>query len=402
MQFISFIICFLLIFEQSGFAQVAGPGQLDVALHLNALRENLLPEKFRPLHLRYLAYDSLKNNFDLLLDKGDFVQPQGLSPQGLSPQGLSPKGTVPVGQMTVPEAPTLADATKQLLNYFFIGVSLPNSSFWVNLRPDSVDKIIDDDLAQTDIGKILLEADLQLKKDTANFTSPKTLEGKEYWDKLYQKAGELFGSENVTIPTLTRPWIVPGEIIIRESEQNAYVYKATLKVMLEQDYLKDSAVYNFDDPRLKALNEYSSQLIRELIIPKLTKEVNNAKRYAPLRQVYYSLVLAQWFKKKYYGKSGTYPSIIDSKNLNGLTSQEPCDVRSYFKAYKKSFTDGEYKINEPVYTPFGQSVRSYFSGGIVLDPAQAPPGNNFSVKPAQTSIAPPLFNSSNLSVFGAA
>jgi len=65
---------------------------------------------------------------------------------------------------------------------------------------------------------------------------------------------------------------VPDEIIIRESNDNAYIYKATLKVMLEQDYLKDSAVYNFKDDRLKVLNEYSSQLIRELITPKLTKK----------------------------------------------------------------------------------------------------------------------------------
>ena len=32
---------------------------------------------------------------------------------------------------------------------------------------------------------------------------------------------------------------------------------------------------------MKDLNEYSSQLIRELIIPRLTKEVNTSKSYAP-------------------------------------------------------------------------------------------------------------------------
>lgn len=83
-----------------------------------------------------------------------------------------------------------------------------------------------------------MEADLQLKKDTSGMTSPQTQEGKEYWDKLYKKAGELFGTENITIPTLTRPWIVPDEVIIRESQEGAYIYKATLKVMLEEDYLR--------------------------------------------------------------------------------------------------------------------------------------------------------------------
>ncbi|TRZ93345.1 hypothetical protein D4R78_08615, partial [bacterium] len=273
-------------------------------------------------------------------------------------KGLSPKGTDP--------KESLQQETKTLLNYFFIGISLPNEAFWVNLRPDVEDNIIDRELAETDLGKIFLEADLQLKKDTANFTSPQTLEGKEYWDKLYKKAEELYGSENITIPTLTRPWIVPDEIIIRESSDNAYIYKATLKVMLEQDYLKDSSTYNFKDERSKALNEYSSQLIRETIIPKLTKEINSSKRYAPLRQVYYSLILAQWFKQKFYGKSGVYSYLIDRHNLNGLTSKTSWSKTTYFNAYKTSFQQGEYNIKEPVYTPTGQIIRSYMSGGVAL------------------------------------
>jgi hypothetical protein len=117
------------------------------------------------------------------------------------------------------------------------------------------------ELEHTDIGKVFLEIDVQLRKDTASATSPQTPEGKKYWDKLYAKAEELFGYDAVTIPTLTCPWIVPGEIIIRETFENVYIYKATLKVMLEEDYLKSrqsiarNPQYKFDDPRFKASNE---------------------------------------------------------------------------------------------------------------------------------------------------
>ena len=179
---------------------------------------------------------------------------------------------------------------------------------------------------------------------------------------------------------------MPGEIIIREAPDNAYIYKATLKVMLEEDYLISRGgsrtaptpdQYTFSDPRLKELNQYSTQLIRETIILKLTYEINTAKRYAPLRQVYYSLILAQWFKQK-YGSVGSprapgtsapvnsYIELIDSGNLTNLTSKEPYDKQTYFKQYQKSFKDGEYNLQEPVYTPMGQSIRRYTSGGITV------------------------------------
>ena len=122
------------------------------------------------------------------------------------------------------------------------------------------------------------------------------------------------------------------------------------------------------DPRMKELNEYSSQLIRDLIIPKLTKEVNRAKRYAGLRQVFYSLVLSRWFKDKFnQPQSGNeLTKLIDSGNLSKLSSKEAWDKTAYFKAYQKSFKEGEYNLSEPVYTPTGQVIRRYMSGGTLF------------------------------------
>ena len=275
--------------QQTVFAYTA---TLNLSGYLNQGPNLAASDRFRPVNLRYFSYQPLTNDFKLLLDKGDS--------KDITDTNL--KGSASV-----------------LLDYFKIGLSLPNDKFWVNLRPDSEDQIIDEELAKTDLGKVMLEADLKLKQDTALFTSPKTPQGKEYWDRLYQRAGELFGTENITIPTLTRPWIVPGEIILRESgdatgakgtSQGAYIYKANLKVMLEDDYLTQTSKqdpnyqpltsnYNFSDPRLKELNQYSTQLIRELILPKLTQKVNSSKDYANLRQVYFSLILARWFKETF-------------------------------------------------------------------------------------------------------
>ncbi|MGA2775347.1 MAG: hypothetical protein ABSE81_04740 [Candidatus Omnitrophota bacterium] len=343
-QIFSLILCLLFLFEQTGLAQ--NIAVLDVSSYLAQQHNAIALSNFRPLHLRYLKLKPNEDNFKLLIDKGsakDFTQED------------------------------LQDGSKELLKYFLIGLTLPNSAFWVNLRPDSPEQIIDPLLGETDIGRILLEADLELKKDTALATSPATPEGAEYWDKLYKKAGELFGSENVTIPTLTRPWIVPDEIIISETPDSAYIHKATLKVMLEQDYLKNDSVYNFKDDRLKELNEYSSQLIRELIIPKLNQEINTSKKYASLRQVYYSLILSQWFKARFAYKQNPYSYLIESRSLDGLTSVEPYSKNTYFKAYQESFKNGEYNYKTPAYTIFGQSIRSYFSGGADLNLGNAIP-----------------------------
>ena len=144
---------------------------------------------------------------------------------------------------------------------------------------------------------------------------------------------------------------MPGEIIIREAPDNAYIYKATLKVMLEEDYLRGTTInYSFNDPRLKEMNQYSTQLIKETIIPKLTYEVNTSKRYAQLRQVYYSLILAQWFKQK-YPRLSIGNGLKPFPTLDQLTSKEPYDKQTYFQQYQKSFKDGEYNLQEPVYTP---------------------------------------------------
>ena len=46
------------------------------------------------------------------------------------------------------------------------------------------------------------------------------------------------------------------------------------------------------------VNALGSQIVREIVIPELTKEVNEDKNFAQLRQVYNSLILATWYKKK--------------------------------------------------------------------------------------------------------
>ncbi len=154
-KILSILLSFALLWQQSSYAQVL---TIDMGKFFGIPGAFTTAGRFRAPNLKYFAYDSANNGLKVLIDKGDFKDLSGLK---------------------------LKDSTQVLLKYFLIGVTLPDEAFWVNLRPDAEDNIIDPELARTDIGKILLETDLQLKKDTALATSPQTREGKEYWDKLY-------------------------------------------------------------------------------------------------------------------------------------------------------------------------------------------------------------------------
>jgi len=138
-------------------------------------------------------------------------------------------------------------------------------------------------------------------------------------------------------------------------------------VMLEGDYLAGTGGAAFKDERMRKLNDYSTQLIKELIIPALNKEINSSPRYAALRQVYYSLILSQWFKARFNGPVGQYASLVDKKDLQGLTSAQPWGKMAYFKEYQKSFNEREYNLKDDSGSSNGRGVKSYYSGGVVVN-----------------------------------
>jgi hypothetical protein len=82
----------------------------------------------------------------------------------------------------------IEEASELSLISFCIGLTLPESEFWVNLNPWEPDRIIEKDLEETDIGRIMLEADLQMKKDFSKYDNPcKSVIGEEYRELLEEK-----------------------------------------------------------------------------------------------------------------------------------------------------------------------------------------------------------------------
>src|SRR5208282_2011309 len=100
--------------------------------------------------------------------------------------------------------------------------------------------------------------------------------------------------------TFNKVWIVPEKAVVYENTKvgTAYVVESKLKVMLEQDYLSLEKHEGIQSMSKNNINAVGSQIVREVVIPELTKEVNEDKNFSQLRQVYNSLILATWYKKK--------------------------------------------------------------------------------------------------------
>jgi len=262
------------------------------------------------------------------------------------------------------------DAIGGSLEFFLIGLSIPNYKFWVNLNKWEPDRIVDKELEKTEVGRILLMADLRMKKDLARFTHPQTGLGKRYWNLMYKKAQELMPGRDVQAIALTRFWIIPGDIQIYKSDNEVYIIKAPLDVRSEQEYFAYRGIETktTSSPAQKKMQSYSAQLMKEMILPLLINEVNYGEGYADLRNVYHSLILAQWYKQKSRLKQAMFSALVDRGNGVRYKSKKTWSAREIWQRYVYSLDHGEYNLQEETTETKGRyivtHIKQYFSGGV--------------------------------------
>jgi len=242
---------------------------------------------------------------------------------------------------------------KQELDYFFTGLSLPDDCFWVNLHPYQPERIIDPKLACTDMGKILLEADLQLKKDLAWHLHPGNSIGEKFWSAFKKEIG-VIDEHNIEIPI--RVWIVPDKGVLRETDKEVKIVDARLKVCLEKANLSSSGEIS---SRQKIIIE---RLFKSIVLPQLNMDINYSPKYYPLRQVYKFLLLAQWFKRKYGFIRKGYPCLINTGITDGLESKVRWSKEKIWKVYRRSCLKGEYSV--PLNYGYINAMYFYSIGGI--------------------------------------
>jgi len=275
----------------------------------------------------------------------------------------------------------LKSESSKLIKYFLASLTIPEKDLWVNLSPYEKNRIVPESFGQTEMGRDLLAEDYMLKQITASLIYPEDEIGKKFWKRIYEEAAKKFGTTNIPVNTFNKVWIVPEKAVVYENAKagTAYVVTSKLKVMLEQDYL--ALEKNTVIPAPAALlrkaklqggiqdtSTLGSQIVREIVIPELTKEVNEDKNFSQLRQVYNSLILATWYKKKI--KDSILKQVYADKNkVAGIVSlRGSATTEAIYQKYLQAFKKGVYNYIKEEPDPMTQETipRKYFSGGTDL------------------------------------
>lgn len=237
---------------------------------------------------------------------------------------------------------------------FFVWLELDPSTFWVNLNPNEPDRIVDSQLGRTDAGRVLLEADLLLKKTTGTFIHPDTELGADYWEAL---SGNCMSF---------RTWIVPSPATVHEKGDELHILDAPLDVQMETQYLKSrGARAAMSCPEQStSVQEHNETVFRRMILPKVVDAVNKAPEYAELRRVYLSRVAAEWYRQLSARTETTYAGMIDKGDISAYTTTKSWKPRDTFDRYVRSYTKGEFKVTHRTREGNTEYTRTYIYGGV--------------------------------------
>lgn len=248
-------------------------------------------------------------------------------------------------------------AARRASDSFFVWLELPTSDFTVNLNPDEPNRIIDASFGSTDAGRILLQADLQMKKTVAKLIHPDTPAGAQFWAGLHGETKCLS----------MRQWIVPAPATVRQDGNQLYILDAPLQVKLETDYVKSKGVAG-NAPGCQGQSDtdtqYNEQLFRTTILPQVQKAVNTAPEYADLRRVYVSRIAAQWYRERSATKQTAYSNLIDKGDVSAWPATITTTPQDVFNQYVDSYSKGEFKVTHTTRSGNTITTNTYVFGGV--------------------------------------
>ncbi len=281
------------------------------------------------------------------------------------------------GQSSDTDEQLQSDANR-LLRYFLTSLTISDKDLWVNLSPYEKDRIIPDFFGKTEMGRDLLAQDYLLKQIVASATHPDGTIGAKFWQEVYARIFQKYGTTDIPMDMFNKVWIVPDKAVILVNHQAgvAYVKESSFKVMLDKDYFATQKHADVQVSRENSqsddVSDIAKELMRSVVIPALEREVNEGKNFARLRQVYHSLILAGWYKKAMKGSllSQIY---VDQDKTVGLQIPDPSEIERLWDQYVDVFKQGVYSITREEFDLATQEMvpRKYFSGGMDLRSSSA-------------------------------
>jgi hypothetical protein len=257
------------------------------------------------------------------------------------------------------------EQSERMAQYFLAAVTVPEDQLWVNLSPYEQDRIIENDLGRTVLGRDMLAQDYILKQLSASLIYPENGLGKEFWVRVYAQAREKFGTTSIPVDTFNKVWISPDKAEVYQNGNRVYITEARLKLMLDQDHQATGQTADVPDSFDSSARDLAKDMMRSVILPALEKEVNEGRQFAVTRQIYHAAILAKWYKEQvrnslmesvYVGQNHVAGVIADEINLKEEIYQR------YISAFKKGAFD---YVKEEADTLTGEILpRKYFSGGF--------------------------------------
>lgn len=270
------------------------------------------------------------------------------------------------------EGDALAQEGHKLVKYFLATLTVPEKELWVNLSPYERGRIIPDSFGRTEMGRDLLAQDYMLKQLSASLMYPEEGLGRKFWDGVYKKAYEQFGTTEIPMNTFNKIWIIPERALVYEHDNQVFIIQSHLKVMLEEDYIALQNNLGNDKLGIDTLNAgdaqtvsgVSSAVVKEILIPEIEKEVNEGETFANLRQIYQSVILATWYKLN-LKESLLGQVYIDQNKTKGIDFEDKTVNEKIYNQYIESFKKGVYNYIKEDVDPLTQEIvpRKYFSGG---------------------------------------
>ncbi len=264
----------------------------------------------------------------------------------------------------------LKDGIIRLTKYFLTCLAVPEDDLWVNLSPFEKDSIVPGNFGLTLMGNDLLQQDYLLKQMMASLSYPENELGRKFWQDVYRRSYQLYGTTEIPINTFNKVWILPKSADVYAQGNGAFVIKSQLDVMLEADY-RSYVHHLYHQGPVDRATSFSQkagayhQVFRDVILPQLRQEINEGRNFAVVRQVYNAMILATWYKR--HLKDSLLGKLYVGKNqVAGVDIADKQAKEKIYRQYLKAYQKCVYNYIKEEYDPFTRQTvaRKYASGGM--------------------------------------